>query len=48
MRIDKKFILIVLLIHLPIFGQQISESIKLLDEVSKQMSDYKNFEFEFK
>jgi outer membrane lipoprotein-sorting protein len=48
MRIDKKFILIVLLIHLPIFGQQISKSIKLLDEVSKQMSDYKNFEFEFK
>ena len=48
MRIDKKFILIVLLIHLPIFGQPISKSIKLLDEVSKQMSDYKNFEFEFK
>ena len=48
MRIDKKFILIVLLIPLPIFGQPISKSIKLLDEVSKQMSDYKNFEFEFK
>ena len=48
MRIYKKFILIILLTHLPIFGQQISKSIKLLDEVSNQMSSYKNFEFEFK
>ena len=36
-------------IQFQFFGQQSdSKSIKLLDEVSSQMSSYKNFEFEFK
>lgn len=47
MKIYKIFIF--LCIQFQFFGQQSdSKSIKLLDEVSSQMSSYKNFEFEFK
>lgn len=49
MKILKYFIFIFLCIQFQIFGQQsYSKSERLLDEVSSQMSGYKNFGFEFK